>query len=1274
MPTILFAAVLSSLPQPSGPAAAHVLAAERVQESASAVAAPESATETLTLDGLEALANAIVDEDRLRVFAHVRDRLASLEDDVEPATAATVRAELALASIGLEDRGYEREWREYLKGASAPAGAHELHAHLSWLRRDVTSLYPLSDWQVVGPFDNERGRGMRRQTPAEKDPAGGPFDGKGAASDVDWKNAIIPGGDGIVYLGWIIHPDVQALALARTYVRAPEAQEAVLLIGMGEELRVWWNGEPAYEALGGHDFGADGHAIGVTLEPGWNEIVLKVGGQESSPAFSARLVDAATGAPLSLETSAEVPEGLTPEPLADPGLRIRDSKAVPAPGAHAFLEGRDDPESALARALLEARAQRVPRKERPGRDDAAKAAAALPGSLAATLIDLETMNVSGALDIEEDVNPWLITLRSALERHGDRLRFLHAYAMHARNSQELPERALEFADRAVAAAPDSILARVRRARALNDAGLSVLARREIDAVVERPEVLERPLLANELAYWFAPSDARRKTFLEAAAAKGIESAADELERIEQIESNRTDIASIREEVESTLAEDPYELSILLWGGRKLLAMGHVDESLAMFDRIESVSPDWPEANRWHARALMAAGDDAAAIELLERVIEFESGSSDEARLIELLTARMNEGESGIVATADAPFQARFEESLEEIVARHPARDAARADAPREVLLSRQVVQARPDGTARTYRRVVERVLNDAGVRELDRRGFRAYPGAEEVRVLSARVLRGDGTVERARTGRTGGRGYFNLDLPPLEPGDVVDLEWRRDDLQPSIFGNYFGLDAPFTPDPRLPVRESEVVVLAEPGVDLQVDLAGDDVAAAEETTVLPDGTTERRWRATDILPRRREALEPPAAESQPRVRATTYTDWDAFGRWWWSLIREEIKTSEEMRAKVAELTDGKDTPLEKLRAIYDFVVTDIRYNAWEFGVHGYQPYSAPVIFSRRFGDCKDKSILMKAMLSEVGIEARPVVIRAEGRRFEEDHSLAMIGHFNHCIAYIPEQEGIPAMFLDGTARLHPLEVLPDSDRGARVVIVSEEGVELARVPFAEASENVLEETTTIDLRGDDGPTVTLDQRPSGRWDPRQRSRFGGDEASREEAVERMLTSRFGSLRGEPRAEHPDYEDLTEPVTTTLVGEPERVGREVSGGLELPTTHDPLDLLTSVATESERDTDLLLDVPWTRQRELVYELPEGARRSALPGRVSVDTEDLGYEREVTWQDDGGGPRAVVRETVTFKTHRVPKDRYDAFRKAAREIDEAQRETIDVEVVQ
>ena len=52
---------------------------------------------------------------------------------------------------------------------------------------------------------------------------------------------------------------------------------------------------------------------------------------------------------------------------------------------------------------------------------------------------------------------------------------------------------------------------------------------------------------------------------------------------------------------------------------------------------------------------------------------------------------------------------------------------------------------------------------------------------------------------------------------------------------------------------------------------------------------------------------------------------------------------------------------------QRIAAIYRFVTTDVRYEAWEFGVHGYKPYSTSVIYERRHGDCKDKATLLASL-------------------------------------------------------------------------------------------------------------------------------------------------------------------------------------------------------------------------------------------------------------------------------------------------------------------
>jgi transglutaminase-like putative cysteine protease len=76
-----------------------------------------------------------------------------------------------------------------------------------------------------------------------------------------------------------------------------------------------------------------------------------------------------------------------------------------------------------------------------------------------------------------------------------------------------------------------------------------------------------------------------------------------------------------------------------------------------------------------------------------------------------------------------------------------------------------------------------------------------------------------------------------------------------------------------------------------------------------------------------------------------------------------------------MRATVQQLCAGAHHRRAKIAAIYRFVTTDVRYEAWEFGVHGYKPYSTRVIHERRHGDCKDKALLLCALLGEIGVEA-----------------------------------------------------------------------------------------------------------------------------------------------------------------------------------------------------------------------------------------------------------------------------------------------------------
>jgi hypothetical protein len=204
----------------------------------------------------------------------------------------------------------------------------------------------------------------------------------------------------------------------------------------------------------------------------------------------------------------------------------------------------------------------------------------------------------------------------------------------------------------------------------------------------------------------------------------------------------------------------------------------------------------------------------------------------------------------------------------------------------------------------------------------------------------------------------------------------------------------------------------------------------------------------------------------------------------------------------------------------------------------------------------------------------------------------------------------------------------------------------------------------------VDLTGDTGPQVQVVRRVTGRYGVRDRHRFNGSEEEREEQAERFLSGLFGSLEGEVQSSWSDVEDLNAPMESTYEVGVESITRPTDKGFELQVTFDALNLLRGVASESERSSDLLLDVPWSRNTVIDYKLGEGAGLTKLPAPVQVETDDAVYTRSVAPTEEG----VRVTEYFELKTHRISKERYAEFRELCRKVDSSQVDSIEVEVKQ
>ena len=136
-------------------------------------------------------------------------------------------------------------------------------------------------------------------------------------------------------------------------------------------------------------------------------------------------------------------------------------------------------------------------------------------------------------------------------------------------------------------------------------------------------------------------------------------------------------------------------------------------------------------------------------------------------------------------------------------------------------------------------------------------------------------------------------------------------------------------------------------------------------------------------------------------------------------------------------AKVAaEIAGGLTDRSAQMSALQEFVAHKIRYVGMEHGEGSVVPRPAALTLSRRYGDCKDKTMLFVSMARALGLEAFPALVASN---VSDPNSLLVTswGYFDHMIAGVRLNN--ETRYVDLTARFQAGGTLPGSLYG-RVVL------------------------------------------------------------------------------------------------------------------------------------------------------------------------------------------------------------------------------------------
>ncbi len=1166
----------------------------------------------------------------------------------------------AAYAAAIEDRAADPEVRALAR--QRLAALERSRGNFQRSAAQVRRLGFVTRWQIVGAFDDEGKRGLETAyPPEERVDLAATYAGKG--SEVSWRplpeEAVV---HGFVDLGAAIRPAREVVAYAVALVEAPRDERVALWLGASGAAQVWVNGAVAISDPGYHPARLDQRGAMVTLRRGTNRILVKVCHQGGRMGFFLRLADErgdgrayAAGSP-----AAPTPEpGARPAPIEGAVARL-EALARASKGRAQEAEARRE----LAVALAERQSADF-EERRPARE-ARRAAELTPRSVEAQL---------RAASLEEDHARRRSHVEAALAAAPGNPRALTALAREELD-QGRPHAALRLLDRAVAAAPRWAAPRVDRVEALDRAGLevrSVRAAAEVaDAFPTTPGAVRAAARAAARLSRVDEAVARFRTLL-ALRLDDVEARG----TLAHLLVERGDVAGAAALSTEGVRLDPADGEQRLRLADLLAANGGTEEAEAAFASALRIAPDDADALERRGRARLAAGRAKDALVDLQAALDRRPQSPELKELVRSLEPARERFEAPYVLDAHA------------LAAEAPA---PRADDDAIVLGELKVSRVFPSGLSATFNQLVVKVVNDRGAEAFRRHVIGWTPDRQDARVERVRIVKPDGTTVETHDAseRSASEPWYRLyydtrtrtlSFPALAKGDVLEIAWRIEDTAgENLLSDYFG-DVTFLDDATRKARVDYVLLVPE----ARPIYSNAPDGVRHDTRKLPGGLVEHRFVARDLERIQPEPGMPGWSEIARYVHVSTYGDWDQVARFYWGLVKDQLRPTDEVRATAARIVEtalgagggavrvtaavaqGGAGPvvappqggwtLEQKRAIvrgvYDFVVSQTRYVGLEFGIHGYKPYRVDQVLARRFGDCKDKASLVHALLGAAGIDSRLVLLRMRrlGRMPETPASLAV---FNHAIAYVPDLD----LWLDGTAAHSGSGDLPGEDRGATVLVVNPGAkASFGTIPQARPEDNRVESRFEVTLSADGRAAVRGSSRVRGSEAPQYRRAYLAEHDRRAQ-----LEQAFGRTFPGAEVTSLDVSDLTrieEDVAMEFTLDVPRYALADGSGLRFTPFGDVAGYAESYAALSSRRHDLVLGDPAVTRFTYRYVLPKGWAPVEVPEAAAADTPHGAFEVRYRREADA----LVAEGYVTFKTARVAAADYPAFRDLAARIDRA-----------
>lgn len=370
------------------------------------------------------------------------------------------------------------------------------------------------------------------------------------------------------------------------------------------------------------------------------------------------------------------------------------------------------------------------------------------------------------------------------------------------------------------------------------------------------------------------------------------------------------------------------------------------------------------------------------------------------------------------------------------------------------------------------------------------------------------------------------------------------------------------------------------------------------------------------------------------------------SSWEAFGEWYASLAGPQYSLSAESRALVEKLAENSPSAKTTVKTLYQFLQKKTRYVAIELDIGGYRPRDAESILTTGYGDCKDLTTLLIAMLNVAGIKAYPALLltRDEGMVLPDLPS----SQFNHVIACVPLEKD--TLWLDCTCDHCPFAELPSQDEGCQALVVEKGTAKLITTPISSPEENRVIKTTharvepdgSLDIRGTiaaNGNCESFYRQILSSMTTQEKKEWLGRYIGVHAPNHTLLSCDFGTV---PKLDVP----LTVSFTAKFVKYAMTSEDELLMNLNILTRIDT----ESIPKEKERIYPVDNQFAVTQEDEVILEIPENSEIKALPSEQDIVFPFGSFRTLYTLNQN----QLVYRRTKTINQSLIEPRYYEEYR--------------------